>query len=61
MAEGVIADVKAVPGDIRHHTMKFVVGGLVFLLLVLILEAYKPGLITGPIKNLLGMVGIKSS
>lgn len=60
MAEpGVIADIKAVPRDITHHTMKFVIGGIVFLILVLALEAWKPGLITGPIKSLLGMVGIK--
>ena len=61
MAEGVIADIKHVPGEIRHSPMKFIVGGLVFLLFVLILEAYKPGLITGPIKSLLAMVGIKGS
>lgn len=56
----IVADIKAVPGDIRHHTTKFIVGGLVFLTLILLLETYKPGIITGPIKQFLGMFGVKA-
>lgn len=39
----------------------WIVGGVLFLFLVLIIEAFKPGAITGPIKSLLAMVGIKSA
>lgn len=45
-----------------HEPMKspvaWIVGGFLFLFLVLIIEAFKPGAITGPIKSLLAMVGI---
>jgi hypothetical protein len=56
----IVADIKAVPNEITKTPLKFVLGGVVFLLFVLILEAFKPGIITGPLKNLLKMVGIGS-
>jgi hypothetical protein len=41
--------------------VRFVVAGLIFLILVIIVEAYKPGAITGPVKSFLGMFGLKTS
>jgi hypothetical protein len=35
--------------------------GAIFLFLVLLLEAFKPGLVTGPFKALLRMVGVKGA
>jgi len=54
----IVADVKAAPKELM--SMKGLIVGIIFLILVLILEAFKPGLITGPIKKVLGMVGIGS-
>ena len=55
-----VADLKGAPKELVQKPLKFVIGGLLFLVLVLMLEAWKPGIITGPIKRLLGMVGIGS-
>jgi hypothetical protein len=35
--------------------------GFLFLILVLIIEAYKPGLFTGPIRSGLSKLGVKSA
>jgi hypothetical protein len=37
--------------------------GLMFIVLfvVLLLEAYKPGLLTGPVKRLLNAIGVKNA
>jgi len=40
--------------------MLFIGVGLVFLLIVLTIETFRPGLITNPIRRLLGMVGVKA-
>lgn len=61
MAEGVVAEIKAVPGDIRRTPWTAIGIGILFLVLVLIIEAYKPGMITGPIKSFLAMFGIKAA
>lgn len=61
MAEGAVAEVKSAPKEFVREPWKALAVGLIFLILVLVVEAFKPGLITGPIKSLLSMVGIKSS
>lgn len=62
MAEGVLAQAKEGLTEVPHQLMSkpitALVAGIVFLLLVLTIEAFKPGLITGPIKSLLNKVGI---
>lgn len=64
MAEGAVAtvaaDIKAPFKEAMSRPLKFFIGGIVFLILVMMLEVWKPGLITGPIKRLLGTVGIGS-
>lgn len=60
MAESAISEIKSAPGEFTHMPWKAITVGLIFLILVLTLEAFKPGLITGPIKSLLNMVGIKA-
>jgi hypothetical protein len=35
--------------------------GFLVLFLVLLVEAYKPGLVTGPIKKLLNAIGVKAA
>jgi hypothetical protein len=61
----VVADVKAgaldVPRTIRHKPIVALVVGFLVLFLVLLVEAYKPGLVTGPIKKLLNAIGVKAA
>jgi len=59
MAEGVVAQVKGAPGEIKRFPWMSLTIGAIFLLLVLLIEAFKPGLITGPFKALLSAVGVK--
>jgi len=65
MAESVVTQVKEVPGTIVstvRRTPVLAIGVMVVtLLLVLLLEAYKPGLITGPLRKLLVAVGVKTA
>jgi hypothetical protein len=61
MAESAVAEIKSAPKEFTREPWKAIAVGFIFLLLVLIIEAFKPGLITGPIKSLLAMVGLKSS
>ena len=61
MAEGVVAQIKSAPGDIKRMPWAALTIGAIFLFLVLLLEAFKPGLVTGPFKALLRMVGVKGA
>ncbi len=65
MAEDVIAQVKDIPGtalsSVRHTPVLAI--GIMFLVLmvVLLIEAYKPGLLTNPVRKLLTTIGLKSA
>lgn len=61
MAEGVVAQIKDVPRVTMSTPILALAIGLAFLVLVLIVEAYKPGLITGPIRHGLTTLGLKSA
>lgn len=61
MSEGVIAQVKAAPGDIKRFPWMALTIGAIFLVLVLFIEAFKPGLVTGPFRALLHAVGVKNA
>jgi hypothetical protein len=65
MAEGVVAQVKETPAvvasTVRHRPVLAIGVGIVVLLGVLILEAFKPGLITGPLRKLLSKIGFKTA
>jgi hypothetical protein len=50
----VVGQVAAVPKVALHRPILFLGIGFGFLFLVIILEMFKPGLITGPIKRLVG-------
>ena len=50
----VTGQVAAVPKVAMHRPILFLGIGFGFLFLVIIIEMFKPGLITGPIKKLLG-------
>lgn len=58
MAESITTQLKDVPGDIKKYPWTAIGIGFLFLILVLLIEVYKPGLITTPIKNLLAKVGL---
>lgn len=64
MAESVITQVKEVPGTVvgtLRRTPVLAIGVMfTVLLIVLLIEAYKPGLITNPVRRVLGIVGVKA-
>jgi hypothetical protein len=60
MAEAVATQAKEGLMEIKSP-VRFIVAGLVFLLLVVLIESKWPGAITGPIKSFVGMFGIKTS
>jgi len=65
MAEGAVTQVKEIIPTAFHsarHTPILALG-IVFLVLfaVLLLEAYKPGLLTGPVRRGLTALGLKSA
>ncbi len=59
--EGVTKQIGEVPKVLTKQPLLFIGVGLLFLILVLVVEAYKPGLLTGPISHLLTSIGIKSA
>ncbi len=65
MAESVVAQVKDIPGtalDSVKKTPVLAIGiSLLVLTLVLLIEAFKPGIITGPIRRMLRAVGVKTA
>lgn len=64
MAESVAAQVKEVPsvvvGTLRRTPVLAIGVMFTVLLIVLLIEAYKPGLITNPVRKVLGIVGVKA-
>ncbi len=64
MAESVVAQVKDVPGTVVRtvkNTPVLAIGVMfAVLLIVLLIEAYKPGLLTNPVRKVLGIVGVKA-
>jgi hypothetical protein len=65
MGESVGTQIKDVPGTLVGTVRKTPVLaiGVMFgvLFLVLLLEAYKPGLFTGPVKSFLHMIGVSTA
>jgi hypothetical protein len=60
MSEAVVPQIKAGAMEWKSP-VKFIVAGLIFLVLVVLLESWKPGIITGPVKSFVGMFGVKTS
>lgn len=64
MAESVVTQVKEVPSTVINTVRRTPVlaVGVMFavLLIVLLIEAYKPGLLTNPVRKVLGIVGVRS-
>lgn len=64
MAESVVTQVKEVPsvvvGTLRRTPVLAIGVMFTVLLIVLLIEAYKPGLITNPVRRVLGIVGVKA-
>jgi hypothetical protein len=60
-----VGDVIALPKgaikDVVRRPIALVGGIFLTLVLVLLIEAYKPGIITGPIRRLLRAVGVKTA
>jgi hypothetical protein len=61
MAEGVVKEIVTAPKQFLSHPVVAISIGVFFLLMVLLLEAFKPGLVTGPFKSFLRMVGVKGA
>jgi hypothetical protein len=61
VAEAVTTQIAEAPKKFLTAPVMAVTIGAIFLLLVLFLEAYKPGIITGPFKSLLNAVGVKKA
>jgi len=65
MAEGAVAQLKDVPGTIGGtvRSKPFLAVGVMVgvLVIVLLVEAFKPGLITGPIRKALRAVGVSNA
>ena len=59
--EGVEAQLKEIPKVVAKTPLLFIGLGILFLVIVLIVEAYKPGLLTGPIRHVLTSIGLKSA
>ncbi len=57
----IATQVKDAPKAFLATPIMALVIGLMFLVAVLIAEAYKPGLITGPIRRGLSAIGVKSA
>lgn len=61
MSESVPTQIKDIPKVVAKTPFLFIGVGILFLILVLIVEAYKPGLLTGPIRHALEAIGLKAS
>ena len=63
--KGQVGDTLALPKDALKGVMArpVVIAGVVFLSLVfvLVVEAYKPGSFTGPVRRLLRAIGVKTA
>ncbi len=60
MAE-ISTQITDIPKEIKSMPFMALGIGVLFLILVLIIEAYKPGLLTGPIRSALTKIGVKSA
>jgi len=65
MSEGVVAQAKETPAvvanTVKNRPILAIGVAITVLLAVLILEAFKPGAITGPLRKLLQKVGFKTA
>lgn len=65
MAESVVAQIKDIPGtavgSVRNTPVLAIGIAFLVVILVLLIEAYKPGLLTNPARKLLTAVGLKSA
>ena len=61
MAEAVLEQIKVAPRKFFTAPVMALSIGLLFMILVMILESFKPGLITNPIRKLLQTVGFKTA
>ena len=59
--EGVVTQIEKVPGVAMRSPILFLGIGLAFLVLTLLLESWKPGLLTGPINRLLIALHLKAA
>jgi RsiW-degrading membrane proteinase PrsW (M82 family) len=63
MAEGIVAQAKEAPGDIahtvKHKPVTALVIAVITLSLVVLLEIFFPGAITGRIRAMFNAVGVK--
>ncbi len=59
--EGAVNQIKEIPKVVAKTPLLFLGLGILFLVIVLIVEAYKPGLLTGPIRHVLTSIGLKSA
>ena len=55
----IATQIKDIPGEVKSMPFMAIGIGVLFLILVLIIEAYKPGLFTGPIRSTLTKIGVK--
>jgi len=60
MAEGVVAQVESAPKKFLTAPIMALTIGLIFTVFVVLVEIFKPGVITGPIRRGLGLIpGLK--
>lgn len=63
MAEGVVAQIKEGPKDVlntvKHKPVTALVVGIIVLALVVLIEIFYPGAITGRIRAMFNAVGVK--
>jgi hypothetical protein len=61
MSEGPIKEIEKVPSTVKNMPWLAIGIGFGFLVLVLIVESFKPGLLTGPIRAMLVKLGLKGA
>lgn len=63
--DGVVTQIKDIPGtaisSVKHTPVLAIGIALLVILIVLMIEAYKPGLLTNPMRKLLTSIGLKSA
>lgn len=58
MAEGIVPQIKAAPGKFLSAPVMAITIGILFTLVVLVIEAKKPGILTGKLRSLLAKVNL---
>lgn len=65
MSESVVAQIKDIPGtavsSVKNTPILAIGIAFLVILIVLFIEAYKPGLLTNPMRKLLTSIGLKSA